>query len=383
MPTIATARAVLSSDALVKDTETLQLWLTDARAAAAVEMELAGVYSAARKPRKEYPILAIRGISDVVGFRRDEKWTAYACHTAASFAHALLRSGATDNLFKKKSVNSRHALLLMIMAGVALVSGTAICYYHIQRNQPPQGNNPSNKLNPDDELKMALAETQELLAFFASNPPPHVENPTNANEWLDKIYALFKKTQTDAGKSLIRENVRKFCADYIPIAAQLDTMVMIEDKLIPRSNVIIVYDSFDEKNRGKALSNRVASLNEFNFEGYYPKFDMISWNNMSHTTGRVKALKPTQKSLIARDFSQARKSVVNWSIPEILKLAKICGGEGRTEEEKRTCRELTDELIGDSPAGVSGAMLWTEANTKIWSRFKILSKFPALFDSDL
>lgn len=96
---IATARAVASSDALVKDTGTLQTWLTDARALAAVEMELAGVYLAARTPREEYPILAIRGISDVVGFLRAEAWTAYACHTAASFAYALFRSGAVDHSF--------------------------------------------------------------------------------------------------------------------------------------------------------------------------------------------------------------------------------------------------------------------------------------------
>jgi nucleoside phosphorylase len=91
---IATARSVASSDALVKDTETLQAWLMDARAVGAVEMELGGVYMAARKPHREYPVLAIRGISDVVGFRRAEEWTTFACHGAASFAHALFRSGA-------------------------------------------------------------------------------------------------------------------------------------------------------------------------------------------------------------------------------------------------------------------------------------------------
>ena len=34
--------------------------------------------------------LAIRGISDVVGFKRHPDWTAYACETAAAFAKALL-----------------------------------------------------------------------------------------------------------------------------------------------------------------------------------------------------------------------------------------------------------------------------------------------------
>ncbi len=92
----ATAGAVASSDALIKDTETIQAWQTDARAVAAVEMELAGVYTAARKPYKEYPILAVRGISDIVGLRRHDGWTAYACHTAASFAYAFFRAGVAD-----------------------------------------------------------------------------------------------------------------------------------------------------------------------------------------------------------------------------------------------------------------------------------------------
>lgn len=94
----ATARPVASSDTLVKDTETIQTWQTDARAVAAVEMELAGVYTAARKPYKEYPILAVRGISDIVGLRRDDGWTAYACHTAAAFTYAFFRAGVADGL---------------------------------------------------------------------------------------------------------------------------------------------------------------------------------------------------------------------------------------------------------------------------------------------
>src|SRR5262249_29370227 len=37
--------------------------------------------------------MSIRGISDVVGFRRDERWTRYACDAAAAFALAFVRSG--------------------------------------------------------------------------------------------------------------------------------------------------------------------------------------------------------------------------------------------------------------------------------------------------
>ncbi|MEU8365355.1 hypothetical protein AB0C27_56020 [Nonomuraea sp. NPDC048882] len=92
-PPLATSRPIATSDALVKSTELLQQWLESARATAAVEMELGGIFLAARQHDREYPILAIRGISDIVGFKREERWTKYACTTAAAFAHALVRSG--------------------------------------------------------------------------------------------------------------------------------------------------------------------------------------------------------------------------------------------------------------------------------------------------
>lgn len=85
------AERVASSDRLVKDPELLQRWQTTMKSIAAVEMESAGAYHAARG--RDVPCLAIRGISDIVGWKRDESWTAYACHTAAAFTRALLMSG--------------------------------------------------------------------------------------------------------------------------------------------------------------------------------------------------------------------------------------------------------------------------------------------------
>jgi len=82
-----------SSDGLIKDTKTLQHWLTLTRDALAVEMEAAGVYRAVRSGGREYAFLSIRGLSDIVGFKRHPDWTAYACHSAAAFTHALIKSG--------------------------------------------------------------------------------------------------------------------------------------------------------------------------------------------------------------------------------------------------------------------------------------------------
>jgi hypothetical protein len=54
----------------------------------AVEMEFTGVHKAAS--RRGVPVLAIRGISEILGFRRSPGWTSYACHAAAAFARAFV-----------------------------------------------------------------------------------------------------------------------------------------------------------------------------------------------------------------------------------------------------------------------------------------------------
>lgn len=85
-----TACPIASSDRLVRDDELLSMWLKIARHACAVEMESAGIYIATHGPQT--PFLAIRGISDIVGFKRDDKWTEYACHSAAAFTRAFLQT---------------------------------------------------------------------------------------------------------------------------------------------------------------------------------------------------------------------------------------------------------------------------------------------------
>lgn len=96
-----------NGDTLVKSATLLQQWQESARQVTHVETELAGVYAAARSAgRQNYPLLAIRGLSDVVGFRRDPAWTAYSCGTAAAIASAVLRSGFIDfdsNLPKERA----------------------------------------------------------------------------------------------------------------------------------------------------------------------------------------------------------------------------------------------------------------------------------------
>ncbi|HYH63559.1 MAG TPA: NB-ARC domain-containing protein [Urbifossiella sp.] len=87
---------VADANTLVKDADLVAEWRRCARSLGFVEMEAGGVYRAARRANREYPVLVVRGLSDVVGFKRSPEWTDYACRTAASFAASFIRSGAVD-----------------------------------------------------------------------------------------------------------------------------------------------------------------------------------------------------------------------------------------------------------------------------------------------
>lgn len=100
---IVTATPIASGNMLMKDSKLLQEWLKSARDLKAVEMELPGVYEAARHKDGDKPVLAIRGISDIVGFKRDHAWTEFACKTAASLARALLNTKPIEPSSKHRS----------------------------------------------------------------------------------------------------------------------------------------------------------------------------------------------------------------------------------------------------------------------------------------
>lgn len=90
-----------SSDILLKSASFLKVWLGSARGLTTVEMELAGVYLAVEQC--DTPVLAIRSLSDIVGYRRSFEWTLFACESAASFAICLIQSGilAIDSIRPK------------------------------------------------------------------------------------------------------------------------------------------------------------------------------------------------------------------------------------------------------------------------------------------
>lgn len=83
------AGPIASSDRLVKDPKLLFPWIASARGILAIEMESAGVH---RATRDRTPMLSIRGLSDIVGLKRHDAWTRYACASAAGFTRAYLRT---------------------------------------------------------------------------------------------------------------------------------------------------------------------------------------------------------------------------------------------------------------------------------------------------
>jgi nucleoside phosphorylase len=83
------AGPIASSDRLVKDPDLVIPWLATSRDLLAIEMESGGVY---RASQDRCPMLAIRGISDIVGLQRAEAWTRFACASAAAFTRAFLRT---------------------------------------------------------------------------------------------------------------------------------------------------------------------------------------------------------------------------------------------------------------------------------------------------
>lgn len=88
--------SIASSNSLIRDPLILIKWLQAARSIQAFEMEAAGVFLAAQQPLKQYPVMTIRGISDIAGLIREEDWKLYACHSAAAFTYAFIKMGIVE-----------------------------------------------------------------------------------------------------------------------------------------------------------------------------------------------------------------------------------------------------------------------------------------------
>jgi hypothetical protein len=221
------------------------------------------------------------------------------------------------------------------------------------------------------------AASDELLGLFAD--PELFADPNKATAWLPKVQEQYGRTQVEAGRELIRKKVQQFCDAYVPKAARLDTEVIIRDKPEPRAGVTIEYVA----EKPKPLTDLPDQLNEFNFKTLHKNFDRIVWSNGSKFTGDKDALRPTAKSIAARDFSEARAGVTAWSLAAVNQLKMKCEGSGAALQLKER-HTLLDELVGTAPGGAAVGPAWTKENTKVWTRLTSLSaameKHPTLFE---
>lgn len=81
--------SLATSNTLIKDTALVAQFKKVARQVEYAEMEAGGVFLACHDD--QIPLLCIRGISDVVGLKRSEDWTEFACNTAAAFFIAAIK----------------------------------------------------------------------------------------------------------------------------------------------------------------------------------------------------------------------------------------------------------------------------------------------------
>jgi hypothetical protein len=85
---------IITGNTLMKDTVLAAQMAQSARHASAIEMEFAGVLTACRYVGSgKTRALAVRGLSDIIGYKRSPEWTKFACKTAASLSYTLIAAG--------------------------------------------------------------------------------------------------------------------------------------------------------------------------------------------------------------------------------------------------------------------------------------------------
>lgn len=83
---------VATGDKVVAIKDVLEHYRSDWPKLIGIEMEAGGVASAAFQSARQPGFLMIRGVSDLADENKDDTWRQYACHAAAAYAIALLKS---------------------------------------------------------------------------------------------------------------------------------------------------------------------------------------------------------------------------------------------------------------------------------------------------
>ncbi len=168
-PPLFKSAALATGNTLVKNTQIPKEWRSVARQIEHVEMEAGGVYEAARHTLdKEVPLLSVRGISDVVGFKRGDEWTAFACHSAASLVQALLLYLPTEMFFDASQtpippISTSNAPTIDQIIKAFKKSSTPLLVRKV--NQSDWISRPE-----DEQIQTFLADTSKSVMFLLGAP---------------------------------------------------------------------------------------------------------------------------------------------------------------------------------------------------------------------
>ena len=229
-----TTRPFAGGDVLVKDDGLWREWRDHARQIEVVEMELEGVYWAARTRQRTYPILVSKGISDIIGFCRDDVWTGYACETAAAGALATLtlrpiepkekpELHANERLTKKAKQNEKTDAKIDQLSR-RTKRGGLIHEFYLKRNQLTTIVHGEYSLGLNSTLRTALIglnelrRTRGLKPYFASTLFRIISEPRISKSGIelnvapiDFLYraALEEESVEDAVKEHVRTRVQE------------------------------------------------------------------------------------------------------------------------------------------------------------------------------
>ncbi len=195
---------IASSNSLLKDTEIPTTWLKDARSILAVEMESAGALRAAQQMAKQYPVMAIRGISDIIGLKRDGRWTSYACQTAGAFTYAFIKAGIIEPQESSSPTISTSSTPSSPAISTTSTSSTPVA--QLQSSNSTSINNTDEK-NPapldlfisystkDEKLKEELETHLVMLKRDGTIRPWHSEQTGAGLEWEKEVGSIIDRSQ--------------------------------------------------------------------------------------------------------------------------------------------------------------------------------------------
>jgi nucleoside phosphorylase len=185
-----------SSNALIKSTDFLAQISGGFKFLLCVEMESAGCYAACNT-NAPIPMLAIRGISDIVGVVRSEEWTEYACQTAASLAMHLLRSGQLSPATQEAPTIEA---VLRSVSGTTSKTAGLLSLRNIQHFGDtdifprPYELGVFRDLEPDSEVLLDTMD-HEFDEFFPRYPPSHLSTLSQVGyagfRWASQLDPLY------------------------------------------------------------------------------------------------------------------------------------------------------------------------------------------------